>query len=189
MKFFLKILKSIGLVISLIIIILCVLFFLFSKSMCGTEVIGKYTSDSGKETVTKTLFDCGATTDYTTFLKIGILNHEIMSIKSAHEDDLSVKWIDDKNAIINYTGDPELIYGFKKEISGINFIYKNNDKDLVINCFYNECEKISRAKEIERRKEWCNYSKENREFCNKQENKGWENCIDGSWCHYDGPNK
>ena len=176
----------------LIFIILIIFFIIgiskFRDGFCGNQIINKYPSFSGKKVITENILNCGATTDFVTSLSDS-KNYAIISIKGAHGDNLSVKWVDENNVIINYIGDPELIYSYKNKISDTNFVYKNNDKFLDIKCLYYECEKISREKEITRRREWCNYSKENREYCNKEENKGWENCGDYSWCHYDGPNK
>ena len=155
--------------------------------LCETTKVAKYNSPTGSYTVSQTIKACGATTDFVTRLNVGVLNREIIAIKGAHENDLYVKWVDNRNIIVNYIGDPEKIYNYKTEISGIKVQYKNGDKNLEIKCLYTECEAISRAKEIERRKEWCSYSSDNREYCNK--NPGWETCDDLTWCHYNGPNK
>lgn len=190
MKVFIKKYRSaiIGLVFLILVIFFIIGMSISRDSLCDNEIINKYSSLSGKKVITENKLNCGATTDFVTSLNDS-LNKEIISIKGGHEDELSVKWVDENNVIINYTGDPELIYSYKNKIYDTNFVYKNNDKFLDIKCLYYECEKISREKEITRRKEWCNYSKDNREYCNKEENKGWEDCSDYSWCHYNGPNR
>ena len=176
-----------GGVVAGLLVILAIGLFSLGKLLCDSDNLHEYKSPSGTYTIHQTVMDCGATTDFVTSLNVGLLKTQIISIKGEHENDLSVKWIDDKNIIVNYTGDPELIYNYKTEVSGIKIHYKSGEQDLKISCLYNQCEQISRTKEIERRKEWCNYSLENKKTCN--ETPGYETCNDLSWCHYLGPNQ
>jgi hypothetical protein len=118
-----------------------------TRSMCGTDIVNKYVSPSGRSTIRHTVLNCGATTDFVTALDLGGLKGKIISIKGAHEDDLSAKWIDDKNIVVSYTGDSDRIYDYKTEVSGIKVQYKNGEKDLVVRCLYAECEKRSRELE------------------------------------------
>lgn len=151
--------------------------------MCGTSGIAEFKSPSGNKTIVRSVFGCGATTSDTTTLKLkGIRDEVIISVEGSH--DILVQWIDEKSAIINYSGNPERIYNYLLHVKDVKFIYKNGTKDLEVTCLYNECQKIDREKALIQRKEWCDYSKENREYCNSPEKKGWETCEDGSWCHY-----
>ena len=154
--------------------------------LCDTQLVNKSVSPSGKYTVQHSVKNCGATTDFVTYLDLGVFKREIIAIKGAHEDDLSVKWLNDGSIVVNYTGDPNKIYSYKTEVSGISIQYKAGDNDLEIKCMYHDCEAQSRQLEIQRRKEWCNFSTENRKTCDQKP--GWETCDDGSWCHYSAPN-
>lgn len=169
--------------------LLVVGFYLLGKGLCGTSGLVEFKSPFDKRVITRSMFDCGATTDYTTNLTLKEFPKDIniTSLKGAHEDDLNVKWLDKNIVEVNYTGNREVIYGYSEEVSGIKIIYKNGNEDLKITCLYEKCEQIDREKALVQRKEWCNYSKENREYCDAPENKGWEICEDGSWCHYTEP--
>lgn len=161
--------------------------FLLTKSLCGVDIVGEYSSPTGKYSIQHTIKNCGATTDFVTSLYLGSPKGKVISIKGAHEQDLSVKWIDDYNIIVNYTGDATKIYDYKTEVSGIKVQYKAGDKNLNINCTYYECEEQNRQLEIQRRKEWCNFNSENKATCDQKS--GWETCDNGGLCHYVEPNR
>ena len=182
-----KILLIVSGIIGAIILIGVIGLFLLTKSLCSTDIVQSYSSPTGKHSIEQIVKNCGATTDFVTSLDLGTLKGKIISIKGSHENDLSVQWIDDKNIIVNYTGDPTKIYSYKTDISGIKVQYKSGEDNLDIKCTYYECEEQGRQFEIQRRKEWCNFSPENKTVCDQKA--GWETCDDGSRCHYDGPNR
>lgn len=160
--------------------------YLLGRGMCDTFDVAKYKSPSGHKTLVRSTFGCGATTkDTTSIILKGLKDKTVISIDGAQSDKLDARWVDENNVIINYSGNTDLIYEKSTNVSGITFKYKNGANDLNIKCLYAECEKIDREKALIQRKEWCDYSKENRDYCDSPERKGWETCEDGSWCHFD----
>ncbi len=92
---------------------------------CGSKMAKEFLSDNNRIKIEASIWDCGATTDYSTHLSlIDIDTHssnKIVVLKGDHSSDLNVIWLNSEKVSIEFKGSMEDVFNLKNKINKIEF--------------------------------------------------------------------
>jgi hypothetical protein len=108
--------------ISKIIALVNILFLLSGCAMtCGNTSIETKMAPNGEYIATSYIRDCGATTDFSTQVKITHEgNEEIVFVMNGRDVDINLEWDKNNQLSIYYHGEPEEIFKLEKQWKSIN---------------------------------------------------------------------
>lgn len=121
----------------------------FLLSECGYNYRLKLTSPGNNYGAVHYIKDCGATTDFYTFVQIenkhSNKNDPILIIKGYYDTEIKLIWLEDNKLRIDFSGDLKYVENFKPKFEDITAVLYKSDKQVSTQEL--EQGKVDRAKE------------------------------------------
>lgn len=100
--------------------------YVFSSWECGQQEFGHVVSSDKLKDAYVVLIDCGATTDFSTVVRLKNDQSEdvVFATTGKHIDQVKVEWVNDTKLKIIYSGDKSKITNSKDSAAGISVVYE-----------------------------------------------------------------